>query len=167
MRIGSATRYLLLLPLLFTLQAPAEEITDRAAIAGVIAALNQIPLRPELFTADSDAPAVIRELLRGVVIVNRDQVPTVTISHEPWGEATLNFPPQNSLPSEMLHPRFVPGVINFTTPHAALARGSCVYLNESPVRTTPLAFVMKKQGNVWKIASLLVLAPDQSQSRLH
>jgi hypothetical protein len=148
MRLCSGMKALVWLPLLFGVCACADEISDRAAITSTIAALNEVPLRPGLFTADSDAPAVLRELLKGKELY-RNQVPNVTISHEPWGEAALNFPTvQTSQPSESLNPRITSGAIRFTTRDVALVSGACTYSDGTTTQTTPLAFVMKKEGDV-------------------
>jgi len=68
---------LLLLPLLlFAVCAWADEVADRSAINRTITGLDR-------FTADSDAPSVIDRL-------RKLKEWTVTISHEPLGEATIN-----------------------------------------------------------------------------
>ena len=83
------------------------EAADRTAVARTVAALNEFPQRTELFTADADVDvgSVLDQLWKGKRLVYRMQsgtteaaspslsdYPTVTISHEPWGEATINFP---------------------------------------------------------------------------
>jgi len=50
-----------------------------------------------------------------------------------------------------LNPRFVSTTIRFITPDVALVDGTW--------QTVPLLFVMKKEENDWKIASLRTLAP--------
>jgi hypothetical protein len=83
------------------------------------------------------------------------------ISHEPWGEATIDFPgrwPHATM--EVVNPRIVSRTIRFITPDVALAEGACVYREDGGgTRFTPLLFVMKREGGGWKIASLRVLAP--------
>jgi hypothetical protein len=66
--------------------------------------------------------------------------PNVTISHEPWGEATIN----------LMSPGILIATIRFITPDVALADGT--------THTIPLLFVMKREGENWKIASVYVLA---------
>ena len=132
---------------------------DRTAIARVIAALNEFPQRAELFTADTDAPAVLKQLRRGKRVAYRplrsSDHPTVTISHEPWGEVTINFP---NMGVEILNPKVVSRTIRFITPDVALADGACTYgADGTDVQTTPLLFVMKKDRANWKVASLRVL----------
>jgi len=71
--------------------------------------------------------------------------PTVTISHQPWGEATIQLSG---------HPS-----ITFITPEVALAEGACAYEGQQGKQETmPLLFVMKKDGDDWKIAAIRVLA---------
>src|ERR1039458_6776399 len=93
--------------------------------------------------------------------------PTVTISHEPWGEATINFPWTDYLIKalrartlEILNPRIGSRTIRFLTPDVALVDGAWTYKDDgATTRTTLLLFVMKKERGNWKIASIRVLAP--------
>jgi hypothetical protein len=161
------------LTLLFAAGAWADESADRAAINRAIAQLNQFPVPSALFTADSDAPAELQKLWEVRRPVYRIRLwpldaapspaadhPTVTISHEPWGEASISFPGVRALPPmEMTNPRIVSRSVRFVTPDVALADGARVYdAGDNSPQTTPLVFVMKKEGDEWKIASLRVLA---------
>ena len=154
----------LLLVLLFARGVWADEASDRAAIGSVIAALNEFPQHPELFTADSDAPVVLRQLGKGKRPTYRPRAgeqgspsPSVTISHEPWGEATIHL---SGPAREVVNPRIVSHNIRFITPDVALIDGACSYQEDgAPPQTTPLLFVAKKEAGRWKIASLRVLAP--------
>ena len=175
MRHYSGVKALLWLPLLFGACAWADEAADRAAIGRAIGALNEFPQRADLFTADADGRSVLEQLSKGERLVYQmrpragDPVPssssdhpTVTISHEPWGEATINFPGIGPLTAsvEMLNPHMVSSAIRFITPDVALADGVCTHKDDSTTtQTTPVLFVMKKEGDDWKIASLRVLAP--------
>ena len=86
--------------------------------------------------------------------------PVVTISKEPWGEVTIDFPATLSLPPmNIVAPRIVSGAIRFITPDVALAEGDWIYDDGVVMRSVPLLFVMKREGEDWKIASLRVLAP--------
>lgn len=164
-------RALLCLPLVLAAAVRADEPSDRAAIDRVFAQLNQYPPPAALFTADSDAPAVLRRLWNGRYPVYRvrpwwwdpaapPDVVSVTISHEPWGEATINIPLARPMPSvKRANPRVVSRSVRFLTPEVALAEARWVYDFEEPgQQRTRLLLVMKKEGNDWKIASLRVLA---------
>ncbi len=173
MRHYSFVKAFLCLPILFG-AAWADEAADRTAIARTVAALNEFPQRTELFTVDADARSVLDQLWKGKRLVYRMQSrttdaaspsssdhPTVTISHDPWGEATINFPDMDGMPRlVMLNPRIVGGNVRFITLDVALADGSFEYEDGSvTAQTTPISFVMKKQGVHWKIASMRILAP--------
>ena len=165
MRHSAGVKRILCLPLLFAVCAWADEASDRLAIGRVLAALNEVPQRPGLFTADGDAASELERLrearpLRFQILtpVSASGGVTVTISHEPWGEATLNFPGMGPLPPMVIvHPRIVSRAIRFITPDVALA--DAAYVDEAGGAATPLLFVMKKEGDSWKIDSLRVLAP--------
>jgi len=136
---------LLWLPLLLAVSLWGEETADRAQIASVIATLNQAPELARLFTADSDGSRALAEVLRST--------PTVTISHEPWGEATWGFSGSR--------PRITSGQVRFLTPDVALIDGSAVdgaASRPDGKDSAPLLFVMKKEGDSWKIASIRLLS---------
>lgn len=148
---------ILCLPLLLCSYAWADEAGDRAAISRTIAALNEQPRRSVVFTADASSeldrlPDVKPKSIR-VLSVSDLTVPvpgpfgaTVTISHEPFGEAT--------------NPRIASGAIRFITPDVALADGIWAYKDDSgATQTIPLLLAMKREGEDWKIVSLRLLAP--------
>ena len=96
MRHYAGVKAILCLPLFFVACASADEAADRVAIGRAIATLNELPRPTALFTEDANAstelewlPKVNPLAFRMAAFRNR---PTVTISHEPWGEATINFP---------------------------------------------------------------------------
>jgi hypothetical protein len=165
-------RVLLWLLLIFGACAWADEAADRAAIRRAIARLNEVPQSAELFTTDADCRAVLEQLWRGRRLAYRARSemrsaaplppsghPTVTISHEPWGEATIGVPGGWSLPPiEMLNPRIEGRSTRFITPDVALADAVCTYREAGTAQTTSLLLVMKREGNDWRIASLRVLA---------
>jgi hypothetical protein len=162
MRHYASLAAILCVPLLFASHAWAEEAADRAAIGRAITALNEPSNEPSqqaaIFTADGDAAselALLRRTNPPFRILGPSEgsvsLPTVTISKEPWGEARLNFP--------AIEPRTANRSITFITPDVALAEGAFAYLDGATPQSTPLLFVMKREGNVWKIASLRVLAP--------
>ncbi len=171
---------ILWIPLLLASYAAAEEVADRPAIDHTIAALNEIPLRTAIFTGDASSelrqlPDVRPTSVRGGMVglagspapLPHIDGPTVTISSEPFGEATIQFPGVQVLPGlssnsamEVLNPRIASSTIRFITPEVALADGTWTYRDTSgATQTIPLLFVMKKEGEDWKIASLRVLAP--------
>ncbi len=95
-------------------------------------------MRAELFTDDSDGPAVLENLR----IRLRRRAPTISISHEPWGEATIQWA------SNAMH--IITGPIRFITPDVALAEASSNY--------SRLSFVLKKSEGTWRIAAVRVLS---------
>ena len=151
--------------LLFTAYARADEPADRAAIARTIDALNDCPRCADpftdLFTGDADGRGVPEQLRREGDRYRQwpacaFEQPTITISKEPWGEYTLNYP-CSVLPTQT--PRIASGTVRFLTSDIALANGEATYRNGSGViHSTPLLFVMQKVRGVWKIASMRVLA---------
>jgi hypothetical protein len=158
---------ILCLPLFFAFYAVADEAADRVAIDHTITALNESPQPGRaLFTEDTfselySLPDVKPVNLRPLA-PSGDQAghPTVTISHEVWGEATINLPGIPVIPPvEFLNPRIGCDSIRFITPDVALADGNWTYKNGPETQTKPLLFVMKKEGDDWKIASLRLLAP--------
>jgi hypothetical protein len=170
MRHDASVKAILCLGFLVAAYAYADEATDRLAINRTVAALNDFPQRAALFAQDSDAPSELARLpavrpwssplprLPGdPALVPPADGPTVTISKDPWGEATINFPVL--LPrAGILAPRIASGHIRFITPDVALADGDCLYDDGVVMRSVPLLFVMKREGENWKIASLRVLA---------
>lgn len=150
-------RIVICLSVLLGANALADPSANVAAIHATLASLNRVPVDPALFTGDSGAREEFERLLKGRRIRFRPtgSRPTVTISHEPWGEASLGFP------LELRNPRFVSGAIQFVTSEVALAGGSCVYrADEGNTVRTPLLFVLRKEGDTWKIAAIRVLAPE-------
>jgi hypothetical protein len=151
---------LLCVPLLVAPYAIADEAAERVAISRAIAALNGRSQHSALFT-DARAYSEFERIRTAHPLafriigpaaypesMARMDDPTVTISHEPWGEATINLPGRESRPS-----------IAFITPDVALAEGTCTYEDDHATKqTTPLLIVMKKEGEDWKIASIRVLA---------
>jgi hypothetical protein len=152
---------LLCATLLFAVYAFADEAAERIAISRAITSLNEPSKQNTLFTGDGRAYYEFERLRRAKplafqiigppsdpVLVAQTDHPTVTISHEPWGEVTINFPARESRRP-----------IAFITPDVVLAEGACTYEDDHATKqTTPLLFVMKKEGDSWKIASIRVLA---------
>jgi hypothetical protein len=133
---------LLWLPLLLTVSVRGDETADRTAIGRVIDALSAVPLvQAGLFTADSDAAAAVATLRTGGGM-------TVVISHQPWGEARLE-------PSK---PSIRVAKTRFITPDVALVDGAISYPGGRDA--TPLLFVMKREGDSWKIAAIRMAQPQ-------
>jgi hypothetical protein len=134
----SNAQSVLLVSLILAVSARSDEPADCSAIDRTISSLNGIKRPTENFTADSDVRSTLDQLrtVKGF---------TVAISHEPWGEANI----------KMQTPTIVGRSTRFITSNVALVDGTCSYAEGgTPV---PLLFVMKKEGDVWKIASLRVL----------
>jgi hypothetical protein len=148
---------LLCIPLLFGSFAMADEATDRIAISNAIAALNE-PSPP--FTAKGDGRAAFEQLREAdprafhiaatpAVSAPEPDRPTVTISHEPWGEASLGIPRA-----------FGSRALLFVNSDVALAEGFCTFEDAAgAMQSRRLLFVMAREGGFWKIASLRVLGP--------
>jgi hypothetical protein len=140
----------------------AAEADDQAAIGRVLSALNEVPQKASLFTADADGLAGLSRLQnvskRTVnyrwEAPNPSDSPLVVISKEPLGEVTLT-PLKGT--AELTNPRISSGLVRFITPDVALAEGTCEYHEDSKVQTTRLFFVLKRYGDEWKIASMRVL----------
>jgi hypothetical protein len=147
----------LLLILFAAVWARAEQPDDRAVVCSTIHSLNEVLRRGDVFTDDSDARPVLEGLWKGKRPSYRiRRFPTVTISHEPWGEATIGFS------MELENPRMRCGAVRFVSSSEAIAAATFVYREdgEQPhIRITPLQFVMKKIGDEWKIASVRVITP--------
>jgi len=139
------------------------ESGDRAAIDRSISALNEMPRRTDLFTPDAHATSLLDRLWKGKRLSFRVRTrldggessatsvrPNVTISHEPWGEATISMP---TMPVEVVNPKIVSQVIRLITPDVALVDGASVYDSDTGSESTPLLFVMKKVGERWMIAA--------------
>jgi hypothetical protein len=157
-----------LLLLALALPVWADDAADRAAITQVILALNKAPMPSGLFEENADT-SVLDELWRGKAvrarIVATPEIggpPAVIISHEPWGEARLGGP----LPvMEALNPRISAGKVQFVSSDVALADGTFTYTDEGgATQTTPLFFVMKREGMAWKIAAVRRLAPADAKN---
>jgi hypothetical protein len=139
--------------------AGAEEAVDRAAIGQTISSLNRPAALALLFTGDSDARPEFQRLLSGKKVtyaVGRTTgTPRVEISREPWGEAQIVLP---APVAEFSNPRFVSGAVRFVSEDVALVEASLVERKGEERESTPLLFVMKREGDVWRIASMRVLA---------
>ena len=143
---------ILCLPLFLASFACADEVSDRAAITRTIVALNELPPRTSEIAESPTAASELSGLLIATAEVRPAASPTVTISHEPWGEATINFPG-----IEVLRYRVATATMRFLTPDVALVDGYWTR-TDGPFLFKPVLFVMKKVGDAWKIASARMLA---------
>ncbi len=138
----------------------ADEADDRAAIRRVIADVNRYPLRAELFT-DEDAARDVGRVWRSRAPV-RFRVrpglgrPTVVISHEPWGEARIEWP---APVIEVIGSRMFTREIRFLDDDVAMVD---VELTEGEsaetARSTPLLILMRRTEVGWRVAAARVLA---------
>lgn len=157
--------------LIFCVFASAQDDADRTAIHQTIAAISKFPRTKDLFTADFDSASTLQQFWQGKKLryaidlsapkpaspSSPSVTPTIVISPEPWGEATLGMPGQ---PVEIVNPRIETKSIRFLAPGVAMTDASLIYV-ESPekTQTTPLLILLKKDSTTWKIASLRILAP--------
>jgi len=157
MRLPMSAASFALITLFPSLAPAADEARDRAAINHTIAALNEFPLSTGLFV--DDVSSDLARLPKVKPLASRALVPTVqrvslTISHEPLGEARIDLEPA----VEILNPNIASGETRFLTPDIAVVDGKWTYKNGETTETTPLFFVMQRVGDDWKIASLRLLA---------
>lgn len=167
MRARAKMALIVSFPLLLGSYAWAEESADRGQIDKVIAALNVTPEPSGLFTDDSVSdlgklpqPARTQfQLMAGSPVTPAAQ-PAVVISHEPWGEARINLDGVGlSIPvMEMVNPHISTGTIRFVSADVATVDGKWTYTDGGSTQTIPLLFVMRREGDEWKIASARLLA---------
>jgi hypothetical protein len=154
-------RALFVLPLLLAAAAFADETADRAAIDRAVAALNRIPSPQSIYTADASISPDLDRLWEGKrpsyrVLNGTMARPTVTISHEPWGEASIGFPGIRTV--DLTNPRILGGPIRFVMPDVATVDAESVYEAEGKLQRRPLFIVVKKEGADWKIDAVRVIA---------
>jgi len=153
-------RALVYLPLLLSFAASAADTDSRMAVMRTILALNAVPPRQSLFTANASiAPEFDRlwdgkRLSYGRVEIPEGARPTIQISHEPWGEATIYFP---SPRTEVVNPRVVTDEVRFVLDDLAIVDAAFVYDSETGRQRTRLFFVLRKDHDEWKIAAVRVV----------
>jgi hypothetical protein len=123
-------RALIATVLLCAVLAWADTPADRSAIEQVVKSLSTANPVSVLFTADADSQL--------------DQL-TQPPAHEPWSEV---FRATNGRPSIAV------GSIRFLTPEVALVDAVSTRVGSTVISHVPVWLVMKKEGAVWKIASL-------------
>jgi hypothetical protein len=120
-----------MLPLVFAALAAAEGPADQADVRAAVKSLVT-PLHA-IMTADADGIGEVRRVLRD----GPQEHPPLTWDYWPW-------------PLPVTDPGAVEcSNIRFLTPDVAIADGS--------VKQHPALFVVKKEGGVWKIASVRFL----------
>jgi hypothetical protein len=144
----------------------ADEAADRNSIDRAIAALNELPLRPGLLSEDallelSRLPRVTPDF--GILSPSSSPSgsPSVSISHEPWREATIELPGSPTVMKlELLNPRISNRATRFVTQEVAVADGTWVFKSPSgTTQTIPIFFVLKKDSETWRIEVVRVLLP--------
>lgn len=110
----------------------ADEASDREAIKKTVVQLR-------VFTADFDSDA---ELARIRVQPLADRPGEVIISSEPWGEATISVPGVSFIAIKK---------IRIVTPEIALVDAQAKF---------PVLIVLRKEAEIWKIASIRILAEN-------
>ncbi len=133
----------------------ADETTGRAAIEATVASLNTSPSQPNLFTSDFANADELQRFLGQDGVVVRTEAATLTISHQPMGEATLQLPPADSI----LLKRFVTRSVTFLSPDTSVV----VAIHErqfepAASKPVPVLFVLMREGSDWHIASFRVLS---------
>ena len=174
---------ILLIPFLLAATAWADETADRAAIAQTIGALNRYDQRDGAFAKGANPVTEFGRLLKASSQMFRTLAPelapapstdrpTVVISHEPWGEATIVMPPSNI--TMTIAPHVESGAIQFLNPDVALAEGtarldlSFIGIHSLPPATPgpaiPVLLVMLREGPAWKIGSIRLLKPGTEET---
>jgi hypothetical protein len=115
----------------------ADATSDRAAIESVISRLNDgVTPVSTLFTVDTaDNPA---QLVR---LVGRNRL------------SAANAQPL----SEISVPKIVVHAVQFITPEVALVDAANAQYGSNMVRSVPILFVLKRQGDDWRIAAYRII----------
>jgi hypothetical protein len=151
----------------------ADEAADRAAIEKVIATLNSSPGSPGLFTEDfsdygvlislgvyRDSPSVTIPVMapdggRPTIHVAVGAI-SMCVSHEPMGE----LGPCGEIDRSASAPasRFVIQSVRLITPDVALVDAVNSRESAGLSQRSPVLLVLRREGDLWKIASLRVIA---------
>jgi hypothetical protein len=144
----------------------ADEAADRAAIEKVISTLNNSPNSPGLFTEDFGDNAILAALdvyrKTQPAAIRQDSIPLNVPCYAPevWPELGCPFQTKPGgqsaagLPAPPSH--FVIQSIRLLTPGVALV--DAVNERGGALRHSPVLLVLSKDGDVWRIASLRVMA---------
>jgi hypothetical protein len=151
----------------------ADEAADRAAIEKAIATLNSSPGSPGLFTDDfgdygvlislgvyRDSPSVTIPVtapdgVRPTIHVAVGAI-SMCVSHEPMGELA----PCGGIDRLAAAPasRFVIQSVRLITPDVALVDAVNIRESAGLSRRSPVLLVLRREGDLWKVASLRVMA---------
>ena len=154
-------KLLVCVPLMLATATFADEAADRAAIGKTMSALNLVPAPADIFTANADISA-LRRLSKDVAhptfrVLSTTAAPTIQISHEPWGEATIGYP---RAVLELVNPRLEMRALRFLTSEAATVDAVWVERENGQLRyATRLLVNLRKEGSDWKIASVTLAPP--------
>ncbi len=115
----------------------ADATSDRAAIESVISRLNDaVTPVSTLFTTDTaDNPAQL------VQLVGRNRVSAANA--QPFSEISV--------------PKIVVHAVQFVTPEVALVDAANAQYGSNMVRSVPILFVLKRQGDDWRIAAYRII----------
>ena len=154
------TRRLYRLLALAALPLLADERADRDAVQRAITSLNERNWRAATITSDPTALREFQKLLAGKNPVYRirpgvGRPVTVQSQHGMFGRAPVRV---QAPVFELQNPRVVAGAVTFVSDDVATADASLVEWSGTNRRATPLKFVVRRDGGVWKIAELRVVA---------
>jgi hypothetical protein len=143
----------------------ADEAVERNSIDRAIAALNELPLRSDLLSEDalselSKLPHVTPDF--GFLdSLSPSGSPRVSISREPWREATIELPGSpTAMKLVLLNPRISNKATRFITQEVAVADGTWVFQSATgATQIIPIFFVLKKDRETWRIEIVRLLLP--------
>jgi hypothetical protein len=149
----------------------ADEAADRASIQKVISTLNTSPDSPGLFTddfGDNNALVALSIYRSGVPVIAPETAPDPStihvgsecVSHKPMGElGPCRVPAMPAMPAT--NSRFVIQSVRLLTPNVALVDSTNYRDIAGMSHQTPVLLVLRKEADIWKIASLRILAPTR------
>jgi len=168
--MGSGKTVGVLLALLCASVAFAAEAADRAAIDSMVRTLNEAPQSPRLFATGFEGAAELAHVTQNSkfsdsklnLSYSNEARPTgVVISHEPMGEASWNPLPLAvpTVTEVSVPPRFIAQSVRFVAPDVALLDTLQEHydIHSAPQRV-PVLLVLKKEKNIWRIASVREMA---------
>src|SRR5689334_11176522 len=145
-------RRVILLAIMAAAPALADQNDDRLAVMRAILALNYVPPPQSIFTPDASVDPRLDQLWKGrpirtrVIAPRPGERPTVQISHEPWGEATIGLP---HVRFEITNPRIVTDAVDFITADLAVVDAASVYHSNSGREEVRLLLIVSRRGGEW------------------